>query len=91
MANARLVSRPRAEKENISEPDQETSKEGCTLIESSVDQGIPQLDEGGGRSPSPLKVDGDALNESSIDHGTHQLDEGGGKTSSLFHAKGDGA
>ncbi|XP_048093676.1 uncharacterized protein LOC125291140 isoform X2 [Alosa alosa] len=101
MANARPVSRPRAEKENISEPNQETSKEDCILIESSVDHGTPQLDEGGGRSPSPLHVDGDGHREfskedcntkkSSVDYGTPQLDEGDGKNPTPLHGGGDGA
>ncbi|KAG5284643.1 hypothetical protein AALO_G00028920 [Alosa alosa] len=100
MANARPVSRPRAEKENISEPNQETSKEDCTLNESSVDQGTPQLGKGAGSSPSPLHVDGDGhrefskedciLIESSVDHGTPQLDEGGGRSPSPLHVDGDG-
>ncbi|XP_048089672.1 uncharacterized protein LOC125287719 isoform X2 [Alosa alosa] len=85
---------------DIHHPDPELSKEDCTLIESSIDHGTPQLDEGGGSSPSPLHVDGDGdqefskedctLNESSVDHGTPQLDEGGGSSPSPLHIDGDG-
>ncbi|KAG5284641.1 hypothetical protein AALO_G00028900 [Alosa alosa] len=85
---------------DIHHPDPELSKEDCIPNESSVDQGTPQLGEGGGRSPSPLHIDGDGdqgfskedctLIESSIDHGTPQLDEGGGSSPSPLHVDGDG-
>ncbi|KAG5284688.1 hypothetical protein AALO_G00029400 [Alosa alosa] len=41
--------------------------EDCNPNESSVDLGTPQLDEGGGRSPSPLHVDGDGDEEFNLE------------------------
>ncbi|KAG5271879.1 hypothetical protein AALO_G00185140 [Alosa alosa] len=50
MANSSPVSHLRAEKEIISVPDPEFSKEDCNPKESSVHQGTPQLDEREGRT-----------------------------------------
>ncbi|KAG5280682.1 hypothetical protein AALO_G00062830 [Alosa alosa] len=78
----------------------EFSKEDSNPNESFIDR-RGQFDRGDGRSPSPLKVDGDGdgefgkedctLNESSIDHGTPQLDEEASKSSFLLHGGGDRA